>query len=135
RALHDLAQANGIDDLRWLDASVCTQMEPALHAVAGLLSPSTGIIDSHALMLAYQGDAERAGAMIAFGAPVAGGEVASSGFRLDVGGSESMRLTCDLFVNAAGLHAPQLARRVTGIPAASIPRSFLCKGSYYTLAG
>jgi L-2-hydroxyglutarate oxidase LhgO len=86
-------------------------------------------------MLAYQGDAEAAGAAVAFGALIEGGEVTSSGFRLRIAGAEPMELTCSLLINSAGLHAPRLAHAMAGIPNQSIPPAYLCKGSYYTLAG
>ena len=59
------AAANGVEDLQWLNASEARELEPAVTSAA-LLSPSTGIVDSHSLMLAYQGDAEDHGAMLAF---------------------------------------------------------------------
>jgi L-2-hydroxyglutarate oxidase LhgO len=129
------ARANGVEDLRWLSAAEAQAMEPALHCVAALLSPSTGIIDSHALMLAYQGDAENAGALTIFRAPIESGTVTQSGIELRVGGDEPMTLTTQLFVNSAGLFAPSLARRIEGLPPETIPRDWLCKGHYFTLAG
>jgi L-2-hydroxyglutarate oxidase LhgO len=134
-ALRRLGAANGADDLELIDAAACARMEPELFAVAALVSPSTGIIDSHALMLAYQGDAEAAGAIVVLGAPILKGDVTPSGFLLSVGGSDPIELTCRSFINAAGLSAPGLARHLTGVPATSIPPAFLCKGSYYTLTG
>src|SRR5437868_7948232 len=82
------AQANGVDNLEWLSASEAQRLEPELRCVTALLSPSTGIIDSHALMLAYQGEAEAAGAFVAFRTPVLGGQVRGDGFELSVGGDE-----------------------------------------------
>jgi L-2-hydroxyglutarate oxidase LhgO len=129
------ARANGVADLRWLSGAEARAMEPALHCVAALLSPSTGIIDSHALMLAYQGEAENAGAMTVFRAPVEGGRATKGGFELRVGGAEPMTLETRILVNSAGLFAPSLARRIEGVPPGSIPRDFLCKGHYFTLGG
>ncbi|HZS82879.1 MAG TPA: NAD(P)/FAD-dependent oxidoreductase [Stellaceae bacterium] len=129
------AAANGVEDLVALDARELRRLEPALAALGGLLSPSTGIIDSHALMLAYQGEAEAAGAMVVFRAPVEGGALRKDGFMLEIGGAEPMRLACRMLVNSAGLYAPALARRIAGIPAASIPRDYLCRGVYFTLSG
>jgi L-2-hydroxyglutarate oxidase LhgO len=129
------ARANGVEDLRWLDGREATAMEPALRCVAALLSPSTGIIDSHALMLAYQGDAESAGAMTVFRAPVEAGRVTRDGVELRVGGTEPMTLATRILVNSAGLFAPALARSIEGLPPETIPREFLCKGHYFTLAG
>ena len=129
------ARANGVEDLRWLSAAEAKAMEPALHCVGALLSPSTGIIDSHALMLAYQGDAENAGAMTVFRAPVERGRVTKDGIELDVGGDEPMTLAARILVNSAGLFAPALARRIEGVPPETIPRDWLCKGHYFTLSG
>src|SRR3982751_3161714 len=108
--------ANGITNLEWLTASEAMRLEPELHCVAALLSPSTGIIDSHVLMLAYQGEAEAAGAFVAFRTPVLGGQVRNDGFELSVGGDEPTTLRCRLLVNAAGLYAPALARGIEGVP-------------------
>jgi L-2-hydroxyglutarate oxidase LhgO len=129
------AEAAGVADLEWLDGKDARAMEPALNCVAAFHSPSTGIIDSHALMQAYQTDAETAGASVVLRAPVLGGRVMRDGFALEVGGSEQMRLDCKLLVNSAGLYAPSLARRIAGIPAATIPPDYYCRGVYFTLAG
>jgi L-2-hydroxyglutarate oxidase LhgO len=110
-------------------------MEPNVRAVAGVLSPSTGIIDSHGLMLAYQGDAENHGACVVFDSPVESGRVTSDGIELGVAGEEPMRIRAKIVVNAAGLSAPSVSRCIEGIPAASIPGQYFCKGHYYVLAG
>ncbi|GLK69930.1 NAD(P)/FAD-dependent oxidoreductase [Ancylobacter dichloromethanicus] len=129
------ARACGVTDLQPLSGAEARAMEPALKAEAALLSPSTGIVDSHALMLALRGDLEDAGGMIAFNAPIRGGEVTAHGIRIEVGGAEPMRLVCARFVNAAGHGAVPLARAIAGIPAAAIPPAYFCKGSYFTLSG
>lgn len=134
-AIEKRARANGVADLRWLSGAEAKAMEPGLRCVAALLSPSTGIIDSHALMLAYQGDAESAGAITVYRAPVEQGEVTNRGIALRVGGDEPMTLATRILVNSAGLFAPSLARRIEGVPPATIPRDFLCKGNYFTLSG
>ena len=135
RALQEVAHANGVHDLEWLDAKAVERLEPAVRAVAGLLSPSTGIIDSHGLMLAYQGDAEEHGAMIAFHSPVEGGAVTPQGILLRVGGPEPMELLCRTLVNSAGLHATHLARSIEGMPSELIPKAYLAKGNYFYVAG
>lgn len=128
------ARTNGVDDMELLTAEQAMALEPALFCTAALLSPSTGIIDSHGLMLAYQGDAENAGAQCVFHTPLESGRVREGGgFELQFGGAEAMSLSCNVLINASGLHAPTLARRIEGIPAASIPNEYLCKGSYFTL--
>ena len=129
------AAANGVDNLEWLTASEAQRLEPELRCVRALLSPSTGIIDSHALMLAYQGDAEAAGAFVVFRAPVLSGRALADGFELSVGGDEPTTIRCRLLVNAAGLYAPALARAIEGVPAASIPPAYFCRGVYFTLSG
>ncbi|SFX25226.1 MULTISPECIES: NAD(P)/FAD-dependent oxidoreductase [unclassified Pseudomonas] len=127
--------ANGVDDLRLLDRTQALALEPALACVAALYSPSTGIVDSHGLMLALQGDAQAAGADVAFHSPLLGVRIEAGHFTLEVGGSAQMSLSCRLLINATGLHAPALARRMEGLPAQTVPDDYLCKGNYFSLAG
>jgi len=129
------AEANGVPDLRWVDLDEIRALEPNVRAVKALHSPSTGIIDSHGLMLAFQGDAENRGAVIAFASPVEGGRVTPEGILLAVGGAEPMTLCARTVVNAAGLAAPALARSIEGLPAESIPPQHFCKGHYYMYRG
>lgn len=129
------AAANGVDDLVLLTRAEALALEPRLSCDAALLSPSTGIVDSHAYMLALQGEIEDRGGMLAFHAPVLSGEPIPGGYRLEVGGEQAMRLDCRLVVNSAGLHAPALARRLAGVPPECIPDAYYAKGSYYTLLG
>ncbi|MDQ0347167.1 NAD(P)/FAD-dependent oxidoreductase [Ancylobacter vacuolatus] len=129
------ARACGVTDLQPLSGAEARALEPALNAEAALLSPSTGIIDSHALMLALRGDLEDSGGMIAFNAPILSGEVTARGIVLDVGGPEPTRLACASFINASGHGAVTLARAIAGIPAEAIPPAYFCKGSYFTLSG
>ena len=128
-------RANGVTDLAPVDLARVRDMEPAVHCVAALHSPSTGIIDSHGLMLAYQGDAEAHGAMLAFTGPVSGGRVQDDGILLEVGGEQPMQLLARRVVNSAGLHAPKVAASLEGFPPAHVPPSYYCKGNYYSLAG
>lgn len=130
------AHDNGVDDLDMLTAAQAQALEPALSCTAALISPSTGIVDSHGLMLAYQGDAENAGAQCVFHTPLLRGKVLpGGGFELTFGGPDAMSLTCNVMINASGLHAPSLARNIEGIPGSCIPAEYLCKGSYFTLQG
>jgi L-2-hydroxyglutarate oxidase LhgO len=131
----DKANANGVHDLRRISLEQLRELEPAVEAVAAVFSPSTGIVDSHAFMLALQGDLERAGGTVVFLSPILGGEVITDGILLDVGGREPMSVCCNLLVNSAGLFAPQVARRIRGIPEPSIPPQYFAKGHYYTLSG
>ena len=106
-----------------------------MRCVAGFLSPSTGIIDSHALMLALQGDAENHAATVVFHSPVQGGAVGPAGIELHVGGAEPLTLACSTVVNCAGLFAPNVARSIQGMPPESIPPQYFAKAHYYTLSG
>lgn len=134
-ALQARAAANGVPDLELLTGAEVRALEPAVQAEAGLLSPSTGIIDSHALMLAFEGDAEALGAMIAFHAPVASGRALDDGIELEVGGAEPMTLAAGLVVNSAGLAAPAVARRIEGLDARHVPQARFAKGNYFSVAG
>ena len=129
------AAANGVTDLAWLEPAAVRELEPEVFCTAALLSPSTGIIDSHALMLAYQGEAEDHGAMLAFCARVERGRVTEDGIELEVGGEQPMSLNARIVVNSAGLHAPDLAARFEGLRRDLLPTAYYCKGNYFTLAG
>jgi L-2-hydroxyglutarate oxidase LhgO len=129
------AVANGVGDLEWLEPEAVSTLEPEVSCTAALLSPSTGIIDSHALMLAFRGDAEDHGAMLAFHAPVDRGRITDDGIELEVGGAEPMTLLAGTVVNSAGLHAVELARRLQGLDPELLPTAYLCKGNYFTLSG
>ncbi len=134
-ALHAQARVNGVADTQLIDGGAARAMEPALHAIAALHSPCTGIIDSHAFMLALEGDAEDHGAMFAFHSPFEGAAVTNDGFDVRIGGAEPMRLSARLLINAAGLQASAVASRIDGLDARHIPKARLCKGHYFALAG
>ncbi len=134
-ALKDIAERNGVHDLAWLDADAVRALEPEVAGVAALHSPSSGIVDSHALMLSFQGDLEAGGGLVALHAPVLGVRHGAAGFEVEVGGSEPMTLSCRTLVNAAGHAAPDLARGLRGGASAPVPRAYLAKGNYYALSG
>ena len=133
-ALKAQAEANGVADLTWLSGKEARALEPALIAERALLSPSTGIVDSHAFMLALRGDAEAHGAMIAFETPVLAGRAAERGLIIETGGSGPMRISAAHVVNAAGLGAQGVARSIAGMPVAKIPPLHLAKGNYFSLS-
>jgi Predicted dehydrogenase len=135
RAIEATARANGVEDLRWMTADETVAMEPEVACVAALLSPSTGIFDSHAYMLNLQGDAQATGALFAFATPVTGGRISARSFEVRVGGAEPAALYCRLLVNAAGLGAQQTAKALQGLPAAHVPPLYYCKGSYFSYFG
>jgi L-2-hydroxyglutarate oxidase LhgO len=112
------ATANGVDDLRRLTRDEARALEPALECTAALLSPSTGIIDSHGLMLSLLGDAERNGAILAVNSPVTGGEIVDGGIVLEVGSNGTWRCSSRPGVWST---APGSAPRVLPAACASLP--------------
>jgi L-2-hydroxyglutarate oxidase LhgO len=126
------AEANGVLDMQLLTGDVARALEPALNCDAALLSPSTGIIDSHAYMLALQGDAEAAGAAFAFYTPLLHAKAGAGRIEIETGGDAPMTLECNLLVNAAGLGAPAVARSIEGMPIELIPCAYLAKGNYFS---
>jgi len=111
------------------------ELEPALVADEALLSPSTGIVDSHGLMLALQGDLERAGGVLALLSPVESVHCDGAAHRVQVGGEAPMALAARIVVNAAGLWAPWVAARIEGLSADHVPQAHFAKGNYFSLAG
>ncbi len=130
-ALHGKARANGAGELQRLTRAEVRELEPEVACVAALHSPTTGIIDSHALMLAYLGDAEDHGAMLALRSPLEKAALDSGGFILHVKEAEPIKTR--MLVNSAGLRAPTVARSVDGYPRDLAPRELYAKGNYYTL--
>jgi L-2-hydroxyglutarate oxidase LhgO len=127
------ARANGVTDLQPLSAAALRSLEPALEVLGGLISPSTGIVDSRALMLALLGDAEARGAQVVYGAKVCGVRASGAGFQLRVENAEPSALECAALINCAGLGSVELARNIVGLAPCFVPRAYLCKGSYFGL--
>lgn len=125
------AAENGVDDLVLLTAAEARALEPALVCTAALLSPSTGIVDSHAFMQALQGEAESHGAITVLNTAVSGGELTGKGVVLTLGDGE--RIETRMLVNALGLHAPDFARALSGPFAATAPKAWYAKGNYFAL--
>jgi L-2-hydroxyglutarate oxidase LhgO len=135
-AIRDRGAACGVDDLVLIDADAARAMEPALRCAAALWSPSTGIVDSHALMLALQGEAEEHGAMLALRSPVVGARaMPGGGFEVAVGGDEPMTIAARVLVNAAGLHACALAQAIDGLDPAQVPAPHWARGHYFACSG
>jgi len=128
------AARNGVDDLRRLTAAQARAMEGELACEAALYSPSTGIVDSHVLMLTLQGDIENAGGLVVLNSAVAHADcTASSGICVTT--TEGTSLRANIVVNAAGLRAPLLAGRFHGLASQHVPRAWFAKGNYFTLSG
>jgi L-2-hydroxyglutarate oxidase LhgO len=134
-AIKSKADANSVPDLEWLDPAAARKLEPEIACVAALLSPSTGIVDAHGLMLALQGEAEAAGASVAFRAPAQTGVIEDHSILLNVGGEQPMELRCRRLVNAAGLGAQPLARALRGLDPKTVPPLHYSKGNYFGLTG
>lgn len=137
--LATVAAANGVPAERW-SAAQAQALEPELACTAALWSPSTGIVDSHAYMLALQAELEAAGGAVALQSEVLGarfGAGVPAVLQVRSGGrqGEVFELEAGVVVNAAGLHACVLARRFEGLGAAHVPRPRFAKGSYFALAG
>ena len=126
---------NGVDDLQLMSGACVRVIEPELKAKAGLYSPSTGIIDSHGFMLSLLGEAGDHGAVIAYRTEITAARLNGTGIEICVGGEEEPSLKADLLINAAGLDAPALARRIAGLPAEAVPESWLARGCYFTVSG
>ncbi len=133
QALVAQAAANGVDDLIPLTREQARALEPELECVAAVQSPSTGIVDSHALMLSLQGDIENAGGLVVLNAPLASARWSEGAIVLVA--NDGTQLRARSLVNAAGLQAQALARRFEGLEARHVPPAYYAKGSYFTLAG
>ena len=133
QAIQDRAIANGVHDLVWLGAKQIQAAEPALRCLAALHSPSTGIVDSHGLMLSLLGDIEHRGGVLALNSPLALAEYTHGAIELVA--VDGTRLRATSVVNAAGLQAPALATRFAGLDARHVPQAYFAKGNYFTLAG
>lgn len=132
------ATACRVHDLQRLSATEAQALEPAIRCTAALFSPSTGIIDSHTLMLSLQGDAENHGAAIAFNTEILRIEQIDGGFSIttrDRESGEEFTLESERFINAAGLGAQAIAATIDGLAPEHIPALHLAKGNYFSASG
>jgi L-2-hydroxyglutarate oxidase LhgO len=127
------AAANGVV-LDQLSAVQARTLEPELTCKGALLSPTTGIIDSHAYMLSLLGGAERHGATLVCGSEITAARLEGDRVSVTVNEGET-QLRARLLVNSAGLYAPALAARIEGFPAKFVRRGYFARGHYFTLAG
>jgi L-2-hydroxyglutarate oxidase LhgO len=135
QALYERAQANGVEDIALIGQTHLKMLEPEIQGTSALLSTTTGIVDGHALMLAYQGDAEAAGATVQLHTPFAEARFSGASITLRTGGVEPAEIETGLLVNAAGLQAWDVSSRVRGLDRATSPPCHLAKGSYFSLSG
>ena len=128
---------NGVTDLTWLSKNEALEREPALHCVGALHSPSTGIVDSHQLMVTLLGEAENNGATLALNTKVTSVNRENGLFTVNTqdADGEEMSLTCNELIVAGGLHSQTLGRNFTGLPANTVPPQHYARGCYFTLSG
>ncbi|MBL4806494.1 MAG: NAD(P)/FAD-dependent oxidoreductase [Rhodobacteraceae bacterium] len=129
--LAEKARNNNVNDLKFLTKAEALRLEPALTCSAALLSPSTGIVDSHQLMLAYVGEIEDHGGALAYNAAFEGARQWEGGFMIE---SQGTRITCRNLINSAGLYAQDVARNIEGLSNRNIPDRYITKGSYFTMS-
>ena len=129
------AASNGVEGISRLSSDDIRALEPSVSSVGGILSDTTGVVDSYGLMLGYQGDAEDAGAFIAFNTPVIGGEASGNKVVLETGGDMPGRITCNVVINTGGLGALSLAERIVCREIVDLPKACFAKGNYYKLVG
>ncbi|NIZ03388.1 NAD(P)/FAD-dependent oxidoreductase [Thalassospira lucentensis] len=137
RTIEKKARENGVDDLVWLSKAETLEREPALNCVGALYSPSTGIVDSHQLMVTLLGDAENNGATLALNTDVISVDHENDVYTVhtrDADGEE-MSLTCAELIVACGLHSQTLGRNFNGMDAATVPAQHYARGCYFTLSG
>lgn len=135
RALQERGRQNGVDDLVWLTPEEAHALEPEVRCRAAVLSPSSGIVDSHALMLALQGDAEADGAQVVLRTPVEAITAIPGGFAVRTGGDDATTITTGAVINCAGFHAQRLAATLDAYPRERIPPRLLAKGNYFSVSG
>jgi L-2-hydroxyglutarate oxidase LhgO len=135
-AIAEQARTNGVEDVAELTGAQALAMEPGLACIAALLSPESGVFDSHGYMLALQGEIEARGGVIALATPFErAAALTGGGFTVHAGGEAPTQLACRLLVSAPGLAAQTVAARIEGFPAARIPVRHLGKGVYFRLVG
>lgn len=129
------ARANGLTSVRPVGPQEIEELEPAVEAVAGLLSPESGIIDSHQFMLSLQGDLEEAGGVVALRSPLEGARATGGGFDVAIGGEQPYRMGCHRLINSAGLNSQDVAGSIRGLRPKHIPELWFARGQYYSLQG
>jgi L-2-hydroxyglutarate oxidase LhgO len=136
RMLHQRAIANGVDDLTLLDGAQVRELEPEVSCAAGLLSPSTGIVDAHELLLALIADLEASGGALVLRTRFESARATGAGFVVTYGSDASTdEIECKWLVNSAGLSALDLLQRIAGRASAALHRAYFAKGNYFACHG
>ncbi|HTI66856.1 MAG TPA: NAD(P)/FAD-dependent oxidoreductase [Caulobacteraceae bacterium] len=132
--LAEQGRINDVEGLAWITGAEAMTLEPALNAAAALVSPQSGVFDSHGYMRSLQGEIEDHGGAVALAAPFQRAEpVAGGGWRVRAGGKDPAELTVRLLVTAPGLDAQAVAAAIEGFPRQTIPTGHFGKGSYFAL--
>jgi len=135
-AIFRQATTNEVERLEHLTGAQARALEPALNVHTAILSPESGVFDSHGYMLALQGEIEDAGGSVVVATPFERAEsLPGGGFSVTAGGEGGATLTCRLLITAPGLQAQDVAARIDGFPAERIPESHFGKGVYFRLTG
>lgn len=130
------ARANDVEGMRRLSKAEALSLEPELACEGALISPESGVLESHAFMLALEGGIEAAGGAVVLATPFEGATpLEAGGFSVKAGGAEPTTLTCRFMVTAPGLSAQGVAKTIEGFPAAVIPKAHFGKGVYFRLTG
>jgi L-2-hydroxyglutarate oxidase LhgO len=135
-AILEQAHTNGVEGMARLSRAEALALEPELQCEGALISPNSGVFDSHGYMLALQGEVEAGGGAVVLSTPFEGATpLPGGGFSVRAGGQEPAALTCRYLVTAPGLSAQAVAARIEGFPAAAIPKGYYGKGMYFRLPG
>jgi L-2-hydroxyglutarate oxidase LhgO len=131
-AIHQLAIENGVENCTLHSAGEIRALEPNVTCVSAMLSPETGIVDSHGYMLALLGELESNGGALALNTPFIRAEAQpGGGFEVEFGGEAPGRVRCSVLINSAGLAAQAIAASIESLPPSAIPPLVLAKGSYF----
>jgi L-2-hydroxyglutarate oxidase LhgO len=135
-AILEQAQTNGVEGMARLSKAEALALEPELKCEGALVSPQSGVFDSHGYMLALQGEIEAGGGAVVLSTPFEGATpLQAGGFMVRAGGEAPTELTCRYLVTAPGLSAQAVAAEIEGFPAATIPKGHYGKGMYFRLVG
>ena len=130
--IFDNGLKNGVSDLRMIFREEINIMEPDLRASQAIFSPSTGIVDSHGLMLALLGDLQRNGGLLSCNSLVSKIETIKGGFSISVESEENIEITCRELINCAGIEAQKVSKSINGNNF-KVPKTYFCKGNYFSL--
>ena len=135
-SLQKQALENGVTDLVLLTKQQLGEMEPDIRGASALLSPSTGIVDSHAFMQGIQAELESSGGVVVCNTKVTAAAIEQDSILVYADSvNDPVEITTRLLINSAGLAACDIARKIKGLDARHVPRSYTAKGSYFAYSG